>query len=514
MQLRPYQVDAVARTLTAWQQFGKVLGVAPTGSGKTIIFANIVRAIREQRGRTLIVAHREELIDQAIAKLHAAVGIFADKEKAEFRARLTSDVVVASVQTLISRRERFAPNHFSHIIVDETHHVLADSYQKTLAHFEGAKVLGVTATADRTDKRNLGEFFEEIAFEINLLDLIKAGYLAKIACQTIPLRIDLSGVKRIAGDFAADDLGDALEPVLREVATAIKEHAATRKIVVFVPLCATSRNFVAICEEHGIRAQHIDGNSPDRKEILSAFARNEFQLLSNSMLLTEGWDEPSVDCIVCLRPTQSRSLYAQMIGRGTRLFPGKENLLVLDFLWHVEKHSLIKPAHLIAGSKEEAEEMIAIADANAKLGYSQKIFDLQGLQSEAQVQREATLRAKLLAQAKKQSRLVDPIEFGLDLHEISISDYEPTMHWHDNPVSEKQRATLVNSGIDADSIKNSGHAATILDAIFARRRLGLATPKQVAWLKKLGHRSPVTATFEEAGAFLDAKFNRGERNAA
>lgn len=517
MQNRAYQTAAIDSVIDKWLQFDRVLGVAPTGSGKTIILSGITQRCQHD-GRTLIMAHREELIDQAIVKLHKSTGIIADKEKAEHRARMSANVVVGSVQTLLARCTRFPSDHFKRIIVDETHHVLANSYQTVLNHFAGAKILGVTATADRSDKKNLGQYFEEVAFEISLLDLIKEGYLSKIVCKTVPLQIDLTKCRKVAGDFSADDVDKALAPWLGAVIDSIKEHASQRKILVFLPLVATSKEFVRLCNEAGIRAAHVDGDSPDRKEILSAYSRGEFQLLSNSMLLTEGYDEPSIDCVICLRPTQSRGLYSQIIGRGTRLSPGKENLLILDFLWQVEKHSLVKAAHLIAGSKEEADSMQAIIDSqlkpagsNGELFDMDELLDLEEVQSEARTQREESLRKKLLAQAKRASRMIDPVEFGLNLHELSIAEYEPILKWHYKAVTPGQRASLEKAGIDVDAIQNAGHASVLLDALFTRQKMGLATAKQIAWLIKLGHPSPHTATFAEAGEFLDKKFNKGQQ---
>jgi superfamily II DNA or RNA helicase len=215
VRLRDYQKRVVLQTLRAWEGHQRLLGVAPTGSGKTIIFSAIAHA-RQPAGKTLIMAHREELIDQNIDKLYKSTGLIADKEKAEFRARMTSQVVCGSVQSLMGkRRERFAPDHFATIIVDEAHHSLADSYQSVLSYFSGAKVLGVTATPDRGDKKNLGDFFEHVAFEITLPELINSGYLVKPVAKTVPLKIDLRGVRKTAGDFNAGDLEDAISPAAR-----------------------------------------------------------------------------------------------------------------------------------------------------------------------------------------------------------------------------------------------------------------------------------------------------------
>lgn len=510
MNLRPYQTECVESTLEGFNEYQRQLVVAPTGAGKTIIFAELARRIQPKR--TLILAHREELITQAVDKIARSTGIFAQVEKAEQAASLHAPVVVASVQSMIRRLDKWPKAHFELVVADEAHHAISASWQTVLSHFD-ALVLGVTATPDRSDKRNLGQYFENIAYEITLLDLIKQGYLSPIKVQAIPLEINLGCVRRTAGDYNDADLGNVLAPYLREIAVALKSHAAGRKALVFVPLIATSKTFVEICVEEGIRAAHVDGNSPDRSEILQAFSKGEFDLLSNAMLLTEGYDEPTVDCVVVLRPTQSRALYSQMVGRGTRLSPGKNDLLLLDFLWMHERHNLIRPAHLIATCEQTASDMTrnvelaAKADMAAGFGELQ-LFELEELESAAREQREAKLREQLAAQAKRQARMVDAMEYCLSLHNVEVADWEPTMAWHSKPLTDKQKELLTNMGIDPETVKGRGHASAIIDLFISRSRLNLARPKQVHWLRKLGHPSPDTATFEEASEFLDHRFNR------
>jgi len=510
--LRPYQSACVDAVLSGFRTRGKLLAVLPTAAGKTVIFSHT--AERFAPGRTLILAHREELLTQAADKLTRATGLVAETERAERYASLDAQVVVASVQTLMreKRLSRWPRDHFNLVVVDESHHCLADSYQRVLAHFDGhAKVLGVTATPDRGDKKSLGAYFEDIAYEVSLHELITQGYLARIVVRTMPVEIDLASVRTLAGDYSEADLGDAIEPALREIVSAMREAIGTRKTIVFLPLVRTSKRFVELCEEAGLRAAHIDGQSEDRAEILARFAAGEFQILSNSMLLTEGFDEPSVACVVCLRPTKVRALYAQIIGRGTRLHPGKENLLVLDFLWMTGRHSLVRPAHLVASTPEIAEAMIAKAAAAGD-----EEHDLLADEVDAKAQREAALAAELAAHAKRASRQLDPVEFALSLHELDLAEYEPTMPWHSQPASPKQLALIERQGIDPQAIRDKGHAAAIIDRILARRNLGLATPKQVACLRRHGHPRPDLVTFPEAQAWLSERFDHlnGLRRAA
>ena len=291
------------------------------------------------------------------------------------------------------RLEQFPKDYFNTIVVDEAHHAISDSYQRVLNHFEQAKILGVTATPDRGDLRNLGSFFDSMAYEYTLPKAIKDGYLSKIKALTIPLKLDLTSVSQQAGDFKASDVGTALDPYLHQIANEMALHCKDRKTVVFLPLIATSQKFCEILREKGFSAAEINGESTDRAEILKDFDQGKYQVLCNSMLLTEGWDCPSVDCIVVLRPTKIRSLYAQMVGRGTRLYPGKDHLLLLDFLWHTERHDLCRPAHLIAGSEDIAKKM------TEQINESQLALDLEDVEEKAEsdvvAEREAALANQL-----------------------------------------------------------------------------------------------------------------------
>jgi len=504
--LRPYQRDCVEAVLSKFREYRRLLAVVPTAGGKTVIFSTLAQ--RMQPVRTLILAHREELLTQAADKLHRATGLVAETERAERHASLEAPVVVASVQTLM-REKRLATwpaDHFGLVVVDEAHHALADSYQRVLSHFEDhAKVLGVTATPDRGDQKNLGTYFEDIAFEVGLHELINQGFLARIAVRTVPVRIDLGAVRTTAGDYNDADLGDAIEPILREIVASLRAAIGSRKTIVFLPLVRTSRRFVDLCHEAGFTAAHIDGESDDRRELLTRFAAGEFQILSNSMLLTEGFDEPSIECVVCLRPTKVRALYAQIIGRGTRLHPGKENLLVLDFLWMTERHALVRPAHLVASTPEIADSMIA---QSAAATATDEPLDLLDAENDAKAQRESALAAEIAAHSQKTSQLLDPVELALSLHAVELADYQPTMVWHGQPPTAKQLSTLQQLGVDPKLVRNKGHASALLDTLFSRRSQRLATAKQVAWLRRTNHPHPQTVSFADAQRWLSDRFNR------
>jgi superfamily II DNA or RNA helicase len=513
MELRAYQQDAVDGVFKSWQGFDRVLGVAPTGSGKTIIFADgAARGLAADGGRTLILAHRDELVNQAINKIEQCTGIVASKEKAELFASREAPIVVASVQSLRPDRLHTWPrDHFARMIIDEAHHSLADSYARVIDWFRDSKLLGVTATPDRGDERNLATVFEDVAFEIGLIDLIKSGYLCPIKVETIPLKIDIRDVKTVAGDYSADDLGDALRPWLNKIAGLLARDFADRKTLVFLPLVAISQEFAALCREYGMAAEHIDGMSSDRAEILSRFSRGETTLLSNAMLLTEGYDESSIDCVICLRPTKIRSLYAQIIGRGTRIHPGKDHLLVLDFLWLSERHDLVKPAQLVASDAEEAARIEAqLGAADGMLGLAKELSDTALLEVQSvEAERRQKLAESIARAQGKPRKVYDVMTVATDLRDVSLTKFTPTMHWHDYPPSLDQLKTLEKFSVDVTTVKTRGHASTLLDKLIKRCKLHLATPGQLRWLVKLGHPNPTLASFDEASAFLSAKFNRG-----
>ncbi|WP_251870311.1 DEAD/DEAH box helicase, partial [Enterococcus italicus] len=342
MELRPYQQKARTAIQEEWREGRKkTLLVLPTGCGKTIVFSKVIEDRVRMGERVLVLAHRGELLEQASDKLEKSTGLKTATEKAD-QTSIGSffRVVVGSVQTMQreKRLSKFPQNYFDTIVVDEAHHCISDGYQRVLKHFDESNVLGVTATPDRGDMRNLGTYFESLAYEYSLPAAIKEGYLSPIKALTIPLKLDLTAVKQQAGDFSTRDLGNALDPYLYQIADEMVKNCLNRKTVVFLPLVKTSKKFRDILNEKGFRAAEVNGESKDRTEILEDFENDKYNVLCNSMLLTEGWDCPSVDCIVVLRPTKVRSLYSQMVGRGTRLHPGKEELLLLDFLWHTERH--------------------------------------------------------------------------------------------------------------------------------------------------------------------------------
>jgi superfamily II DNA or RNA helicase len=502
MVLHPYQQAAAAAVMDGWDKARRQLVVLPTGGGKTILFSHL--AAREG-GRTLILAHREELIEQAADKLAASTGLRAEIEKAERKATQQARIVVGSIQTLARRFQRWDPQHFSLVVCDEAHHAISTTWQTVLQHFSGARVLGVTATPDRGDQRELGGYFEKLAYEVSLIDLIRGGYLSPISIKAVPLQIDLRGVQQRAGDFDAGQLGHALEPYLGAIAASLREHARGRRILAFLPLIATSQKFIEHARAAGFRAEHVDGVDPERAPKLERFAGWETEVLSNAMLLTEGFDDPGIDCVLVLRPTKSRPLYAQMVGRGTRLDPPlKENLLLLDFLWLHEKHSIVRPAHLVAKTEEEAQAITLIAQ-DTPGGGEQDLLEAAG---SAAAECESKLAQELAKNRKRGTKLISAAEFALQNHDLGLAEYEPTLPWEKKGVTPKQAGVISRAHIDPKSVNGRGHASKIIDRIFANQRLELASESQQRRLRIWGHENPESASVTEYGRWAAERFRR------
>ena len=843
MELRKYQKESIDSVLNEWNQGRKrTLLVLPTGCGKTVVFTKLAEEMVKQGKRVLILAHRTELLEQASDKLYKITGLKTSLEKADSTAIGSwYRVTVGSVQTLQrdKRLNQFPKDYWDVIIVDEAHHILSDGYMKVMEYFDVANVLGVTATPDRSDMRNLGSYFDSLAYEYSLVQAIKEGYLSKIKALTIPLDLDLSSVAMSAGDFKASDVGTALDPYLVQIADEMAKYCKDRKTVVFLPLVKTSQKFRDILNERGFKAAEVNGESKDRAEVLEDFEKGRYNVLCNSMLLTEGWDCPSVDCVVVLRPTKVRALYCldeeteiltqqgwkkdvevgeniaafdiktgeilytpalakvrrplnedeffcsiktpsidirvtnkhrmvydnkrkvgwkiktaeelaemtsgsyipvsgqgkfrgvplsdselsfigwvmsdgtinpkngqititqgehqpwleeiqktidgcnfkynrfkrkrdtqyksnsdaivwiiskgkprathknrrgwgdiepylskdlseklsdmterqfdilvkalhlgdgskqtgqdwtrrsyhistgnkvfaerlqimaiargyraniarhnynanplyvihlkkidrinigqsyddrpkwikekhtgemcwcvetkqgtlvtrrkgkvsilgncQMVGRGTRLFPGKEELLLLDFLWHTERHELCRPAHLISESPEVTKKMVENMEEETGV-----VIDLEQMEvksaEDVVAEREEALAKQLAEMRKRKRKLVDPLQFEMSIHAEDLSSYVPSFGYEMAPPSEKQLKALEKYGIFTDEVGNAGKAKLLLNRLHKRQSEGLTTPKQIRFLESRGFRNVGMWSFESARSMID-----------
>ena len=350
IELRPYQTEAIQAIARA-EQAGRrrVLLQLPTGMGKTVVFGTLAAGTSR---RSLIMAHRDELIEQAVAKLRLIdpdldIGVVkAARHEVDHR------IVVASVQTLAREKRRSDLGAFGFAVVDEAHHAIATTYRTILedigAFREGGGpfLLGVTATPVRGDQVGLSDVFEEIVYEYPLLRGIEERYLSNLRGIRVTLAgLNLDQVQVRQGDWQDGALGAALEDVHapEHVAAAYRDHAAGRKAIVFTPTVALAEEMIAPFERVGAKAEVVHGKQPieERRQVLERFRSGETQVVANCGVLTEGFDEPSVDCIIVARPTKSKLLYCQMIGRGTRRYVGKDDCLVIDMAGVSQRHTLM-----------------------------------------------------------------------------------------------------------------------------------------------------------------------------
>lgn len=375
----------------------------PTGTGKTVIFAQLIDK-RAKEGRSLILCHREELLTQSQAKVgivnpNLSTGII----KAESN-ELDRDVLIGSIQTL-SRPNRLKqlPSDIATLIIDECHHSTSESYKlvlERLGSFRDDKpplTLGVTATPERLDRKNLNDIFQEIVYQKNILEMIIAGYLTDLRALQIKLNIDFNKLKTSTGDYAEIELSQAMleakAPIL--IAEKVAKFASNRKTIIFTSNVDLAYKVAKCCQDQGLAAQAIDGNldSITRKEILQRFETGSLSILVNCNLLTEGFDQPRIDCIVMARPTKSKSLYMQCVGRGTRLHPDKQNCLIIDLVGCTTDFNLMTIGQVF-GIPEQKLSQLSIVEY------------LQEQEQQEQERRSATSR--LLAQNKfLETRAID-----------------------------------------------------------------------------------------------------------
>jgi superfamily II DNA or RNA helicase len=372
-ELRPYQREAIDRLLEGWRtRQNRLAVVLPTGAGKTVVFANLIRTVLPTiHGRALVIAHREELITQAADKLRAVapdlrVGIV----KAERDEHQDVDVIVASIQTLASTRRREAITDIGLIVVDECHHAAARTYLDTLEHFgayRGVPVAGFTATLTRRDG-GLAEVWQDVVFRLDILDLIAAGHLCDVRGKRVVVGdLDLDSVRTSAGDLQDGQLGEALEEsgAAGIVAEAYLEHAADRAGVVFTPTVSSAQVMTDAMNAAGIPTATVWGGmgKDERAAALDRYKAGDLQVLANCMVLTEGFDAPHTSCAVIARPTKSPSLYVQMAGRALRLFEGKTDALILDVLGASTRHKLASIVDLTDRALEQPADGQTLADA-------------------------------------------------------------------------------------------------------------------------------------------------------
>jgi superfamily II DNA or RNA helicase len=522
--LRDYQREALDAVEEATRRgIRRQLIALPTGTGKTVILSYIVH---RRRGRILILVHRDELVQQTLAKLTLiAPDLHTGVVKAE-RNDTDAAVIGASIQTLSrERRREQLPTDISTVIVDESHHASADIYRRVLEHVgsfqpDGPLTIGVTATPERADGKPLGDVFEEIVYTMTLLDAIQRGYLVDLRAVQVKLKLDWSAIRSRHGDFADGDLADAMETANapQHAVSAWLEYAAGRSTVLFAPTVAMAQLMAAAFRAAGIAAEALDGTTPteERRAILARLASGETTVVTNCGVLVEGFDCPRVSCIVIARPTMSRPLYVQMIGRGTRLHPGKDDCLILDLVGTTTRHDLqttaslfgVDPAMLaarplteaLAGDDDERDDddvddrdVAAPAATGQLIAVSVDLFKRRTLHwvstpggafllplgdhhLELVPDRDDRWRVLDVPRRGSASILADglPLEYAQgraeDLARRSNAGglLNPHATWRSAPPTEKQLATLRWKRIPIQPGLTKGQAADLITAAFAR----------------------------------------------
>lgn len=516
MKLRPYQQTVVDRVIEELQGSKSTLVVLPTGGGKTVCFAHLVGHYMN-KGRVMVIAHREELIRQAAAKIEQITqyrpAIEMADERSDEHGFNKPKIVVASVQTLVTGRvTRFNPDEFSLVITDEAHHCIAESYRKVYEHILNgpAKHLGVTATPDRSDEQALGRVFQTVAFDYELPQIIEDGWLVPIKQKLVMVEgLDYSTVKTTAGDLNQADVAKAQanEQILHEMIAPIIELAGTKKTIVFATPGSKktedgeddfhiAQRMTEIINRHKPNAaRRVSQDTPkiERRQMLREFADGQFQFLVNVGVLTEGFDDPTIELVAITRPTKSRSLYAQMIGRGTRPLPGvvdawdkaterraaikgspKSHIEILDFVGNSGRHKLVTTADILGGKYSDE----VVERAKKKAEESDEAVDmaevLEEVKEEVRVERDARRRRDIIAKAKFRVQDVDPFD---------VFDLEPQREreWDKGKApTHAQLDALKRAGIPLVSVRSRTQASALLAEEFRRRDQGLVGFRQLA----------------------------------
>lgn len=551
MKLRDYQRDALEATLSLWKGGTRsVLDVMATGTGKTVLFAGVIR--RKFPKRAMVIAHRQELIWQARDKIQRVTGLHVDVEMGEFKAGTErglfhpkARVIVSTIQTQVAggdgagRLGKFDPRDFGLLIIDEAHHAVSPSYRRMIDYYmtnPDLVVLGVTATPDRSDESALGTVFDEVGYKYEILQAIKDGWLVPIDQQMISIEsLDFSGVRTTAGDLNGADLAAVMESEknLHGIASATIEIAADKRGIGFASSVNHARILAEIFNRHrpGMAASvSAKTDKDERAKIISDFAAGKIQWLWNCGVFTEGFDDSGVEVISMARPTKSRALYAQMAGRATRpretiahklgeathagmrrhliQTSGKPSCLIVDFVGNSGKHKLMCSADILGGnySAEAVEKATEFAKASGQRVRIGKQIETEEEQLEKARQRrieEEARRARLVAKSSFKSQRIDPFNL-LQIKPVSASRSEDK-----KVLTEKQRAMLRRGGYDPDKMEYA--AAKQLVGILVDRLVNKkCSLKQVELLKKFAVDGR-DFTFEQASAVIDQIAKNGWR---
>ena len=536
--LRQYQQEASDAVVRELEDNVSTLVVLPTGTGKTVLFADVVR--RFQPRRCLVFAHREELVFQAKDKIEKFAGVHCEVEMGQFKSDgwfgARPPCVVSSVQTLASggdgggRMTKFDPSEFGLVVVDEAHHATSGTYRKVMEYFKegGCKILGVTATPDRADEEALGQVFDTVAYDYEIVQAIDDGWLVPVVQKMVNVSsLDLSACRTTAGDLNGADLAKVMEDeeTLHGVAIASVQTCGERRAIVFAATVKQAERLAEIFNRYKAgSATWICGetNKDDRRKLLRDFAGGSYQFMVNVGVLTEGFDDSGVEVIVMARPTKSRALYAQMAGRGTRPADSIAAALsdmrtteerraaiansrkpfceILDFAGNSGRHKLVNAVDILGGKvSDEAVEMARkkIRESNGPVNVQEVLKEMEETKREMDERkaREAAMRDKIRAKASFSTVDVDPFDV-FHIQPVKARGWD-----HAKTLSDKQRDILLRQGIDPDGMPY-GQARQLLNEVFRRWNLKLSSFKQARILRKNGVTAPMR--HEEASRMIDA----------
>lgn len=543
-----YQQDQFAGVLHEFQSVVSTLVVSPTGTGKTVLMCTLAHEW-PYPGRIMMVGHREELIWQPSDTLKRIAGVAPEVEMGEYRAArrghmAASNVVVASVQTLNAkskcscrsmfgcndcvdgyrfRMNRFNPHDFSGLFFDEAHHATAASYRRVRDYFctnSRLKVLGVTATPDRTDEAALGQIFDSVAFEYSINEAIEDGWLVPIKQEWIEVEgLDFSHISTRTGDLASGELAAVMEEesALHGVTTPTIEIAGGRATLVFAASVAHAETMAEILNRHKPNcAVCIHGKTPkdDRRRLLKEYSQGRYQFLTGCGVFLEGFDEPRIQVVAMARPTKSRTLYAQAIGRGTRpavppddtltaetrrhliATSNKPHLTVLDFVGNSGLHKLVSTADILGGKYDQDVIDAAVTRSRKKGGSADMAAELIEAQK-ASNDADKARRRKVIAKARYTTTLISPF----DVFDVKVAR-EPGWHKGKRPTF-RQRKALGNFGVDDQSIAKMSfwEASKMMDTLIKRIDGNKCSFKQARLLQQFGEDGDVS--FSEASATID-----------
>ena len=526
MKMRPYQEAAVAAVKESFNEHDLSLVVMATGLGKTVVFSHVIDKLVPQNKRVMVLAHREELLRQASDKIEKVTGEQPDMEMADYWADQPSlasfdpkRVIVSTVQTQVSggdglgRMARFNPEQFGLVVVDEAHHSVSKTYRRVLDHFRtnpDCKVLGVTATPDRTDEAALGQLFEDVPFDMDISDAIRDGWLVPIHARQVHVEgLDFSSVKTTAGDLNGADLDRIMndESTLHKIAGPTIDIAGDRRTLMFSTTRAMAERLCEILNRHRTGcAEYVDGLTPrdKRRDMLRRYQDGDFQFLCNVGVATEGFDVPGIQ-VVTPKPTKSRSLYAQQIGRGTRPVDGlvdqwhtpedrreaiasssKPFMEIIDFTGVTGRHRLIHGPDVLGGrfdddvidvakrmmedSPDEAQDIEELLEAAQ---HRKEEEDQRSLAQQTERDRRSSVKAKVKYTTSRE----DALSF------FSVTPSRARDWDRARPLSDKQLDVLRRQGVDVTQYSNS-EMKQMLVKLFGRIKSDACSLKQSKVLQR------------------------------